>query len=470
RFAIVGAGRTQFTDEQFRQHALQAMDRFTEGEPIPMAARERFTRLLYYFVLDYQDADDFRRLASQLARLDHDLHLEDNLVFYLANPPNAYILIARQLREAGLTCPAGGLPPGAAERPTGGARRIVVEKPFGRDTASAEALNRELRGCFPEADIYRIDHYLGKETVQNLLVFRFANGIFEPIWDRRYVDHVQITVAETVGVEHRAAYYETAGALRDMIQNHLLQLLCLTAMEPPATLAPEAVRDEKTKVLEAIRPIPPDRVLRFAARGQYGPGYVAAMPVPGYREEPGVAPDSRVETFAALKLRVDNWRWAGVPFYLRSGKRLPKRVSEIAIQFKEVPHRLFHPDGDDQIEPNTLALRIQPNEGITLRFQAKAPGLGLSLRSVNMEFCYGTAFGQDGPDAYERLLLDCLLGDPTLFARADWVILAWRLLDPVLRFWESPASGPVEIYEVGTWGPRAGQRLLQRDGRRWRVL
>ena len=457
RFAIVGAGRTAFTDEEFREHARRAVQRFTRNGACDSRAWTAFASHLFYRRLDYDRTDDFRALGETLRELDRQFQLDDRFVFYLATPPDAYVRIAQQLRAAGLAADGGGV------------RRIVVEKPFGRDAASAAHLNEELLRCFPEREIYRIDHYLGKETVQNLLVFRFANGIFEPIWNRRYVDHVQITVAETLGIEHRAQYYETAGALRDMIQNHLLQLLCLTAMEPPGSLDPEAVRDEKTKVLQAIRPIPADEVERFAARGQYAPGYVEGRRVPGYREEPGVAPDSRVETFAAVKLPVHNWRWAGVPFYLRTGKRLPKPVSEIAIQFRAVPLALFD-DDEAATEPNVLALRIQPNEGISLRIQAKVPGLELRIRPVNMEFRYGTAFGQDVPDAYERLLLDCLLGDPTLFARSDWIDLAWRILDPVLQWWESPASGAIETYEAGTWGPPSAQRLIATDGRRWRSL
>jgi glucose-6-phosphate 1-dehydrogenase len=322
---------------------------------------------------------------------------------------------------------------------------------------------------FSEDQVYRIDHYLGKETVQNILVFRWANGIFEPLWNRNHVDHVQITVSETIGVEARGAYYEEAGALRDMIQNHILQLLCLVAMEPPVTFDADPVRDEKTKVLRAIRPIAPEEVDRLAVRGQYGPGFLGGRRVAGYREEPGVSPRSISETYAALELQVDNWRWAGVPFYLRTGKRLARRASEIAVQFKRTPHLVFRRDPEVLAEPNLLVLRIQPNEGMSLSFGAKLPGPELRIRPVEMDFDYGRAFGGEPPEAYERLLLDAMKGDATLYARGEWVDLAWELLQPVLDHWAS-AGDKLPAYEAGTWGPSEADALMERAGRTWRRL
>ena len=352
--------------------------------------------------------------------------------------------------------------------PPVGYRRIVIEKPIGHDLASARALNAVVGAAFDESQVYRIDHYLGKETVQNILVFRFANGIFEPLWNRAQVDHVQITVAESLGVEGRGAYYEEAGALRDMVQNHLLQLFCVVAMEPPATFAADHVRDEKTKVLRALRPIRAEDVDRLAVRGQYARGAILGEPVPGYREEPGVAPASTTETYAAVRLVVDNWRWAGVPFYLRSGKRLTRRLTEIAIQFRRPPQLLFGPLVD-QLLPNSLVLRIQPDEGIALRFAAKLPVQEFELRPVTMDFRYGTSFGMAAPEAYERLLLDAMRGDPTLFARSDWVEAAWEALAPIQAAW---VAGPPKLptYEAGSAGPREADELLAREGRRWRRL
>jgi glucose-6-phosphate 1-dehydrogenase len=351
-----------------------------------------------------------------------------------------------------------------------------VEKPFGRDLETARRLSTDLHHSFAEEQIYRIDHYLGKETVQNLLVFRFANGIFEPLWNRQYIDHVQITVAESIGVEGRGRYYEESGALRDIVQNHIMQLVALVGMEAPADFAAETVRDEKVKLLRAVRPILEEDVLVRTVRGQYGPGWVEGEQVPGYREESGV-PQSLRETFVAIKLDIDNWRWAGTPFYLRTGKRLPKRATEIAIQFREVPHSPFQghvtsalPASRDGIDPNLLVLRIQPDEGITLRFGAKVPGQALKIRSVSMDFLYGSAFLTESPEAYERLLLDCMLGDATLFARVDEVDEAWRFCTAILDGWRSrpPDREKLPNYEAGTWGPQEAQEMMQRDGRSWR--
>ena len=348
----------------------------------------------------------------------------------------------------------------------GGWRRIVIEKPFGHDLDSAKRLNREVGKVFRESQVYRIDHYLGKETVRNLLVFRFGNGIFEPLWNRRYVDHVQITVAESIGVENRGAFYEETGASRDVLQNHLLQLVSLVAMEPPATFEADALRDEKVKVLRAISSDPLNPATD-AVRGQYGPGWVAATQVPGYRQEPEVDPGSETETFVAARLTIDDWRWNGVPFYVRTGKRLPKRATEIAIQYREVPHRLFKEEG---IAPdaNLLAIRIQPDEGIMLRFGAKVPGLGLDIRAVTMDFTYGSAFNVDSPDAYETLILDALQGDASLFTRADEVEEAWGIVDPIISAWADAPPPEFPNYDAGTWGPPAADELPIRDGRRWR--
>ncbi|MGH9506879.1 MAG: glucose-6-phosphate dehydrogenase, partial [Terriglobales bacterium] len=353
-----------------------------------------------------------------------------------------------------------------------GWRRIVIEKPFGRDLASAQRLNQELHRVFHEDQIYRIDHYLGKETVRNVLIFRFANGIFEPIWNRRYVDHVQITVAESIGIEQRGKYYEEAGALRDMIQNHLTQVLSVIAMEAPVRFAAGPVRDEKIKVIHSIKPLAPGNdpqvLQRVAVRGQYGPGFVEGKPVPGYREEPDVAPDSTRETFVALRLEIENWRWAGVPFYLRSGKRMPKRASEVAVRFRRPPVRMFQDLATDGVDPNVLAIRIQPDEGISLRFEAKVPGTDMRLRPVNMDFQYGSSFGEPRPEAYETLLLDAMVGDGMLFARYDMVEAAWSVTTPLLQYWE--ATRPVDFpnYRAGTWGPKTADEFLEQAGREWR--
>jgi glucose-6-phosphate 1-dehydrogenase len=354
---------------------------------------------------------------------------------------------------------------GLVQEENGRWRRVIIEKPFGRDLDSARALNRDLGQVLTEAQIYRIDHYLGKETVQNILVFRFANGIFEPIWNRRYVDHIQITVAEDIGIERRGKYYEHAGALRDIFQNHLLQLLSIAAMEAPANFDADTVRDEKVKVLKSLHPID---VGTDIVRGQYGPGWIGGQPVAGYREEPDVAPDSTTETYVGVRLKIDNWRWADTPFYLRTGKRLPSRASEIAIQFKTAPHLPFAKTAIQGLAPNVLVMRIQPHEGASLKIAAKIPGPVMRLRTVNMDFFYGSAFLVESPDAYERLILDCMLGDPTLFAREDEVERAWSLVDAVETGWAAQAPPDFPNYAAGTWGPEAADALVERDGRRWR--
>jgi len=458
-FVVLALGRREMDDEDYRTEVRAALERFSRVQPLDEAVTAAFIERILYQRLDFDDAGAFDALATRLTGIDEEHATGGNRLFYLATQPSAFSEIVAQLGRVGLDHETHG----------GGWRRVVIEKPFGHDLESARRLNRDVGKVFRESQIYRIDHYLGKETVRNLLVFRFGNGIFEPIWNRRHIDHIQITVAESIGVEGRGAFYEETGASRDFLQNHLLQLLSLVAMEPPATFEANALRDEKVKVLRALQDVTPEIVRHDVVRGQYGPGWVGGAPVPGYREEPKVDPQSETETFVAAKLGIDDWRWSGVPFYVRVGKRLPKRSTEIAIQFKEVPHRLFVDSSSDP-EPNLLAIRIQPDEGIMLRFGAKIPGLGIDVRSVTMDFTYGSAFAVDSPDAYETLILDALLGDASLFTRADEVETAWAIVDPIISVWAD--DGPPEFpnYEAGSWGPAAADDLLARDGRRWRRI
>ena len=450
-FAIVAVARTEMSPDDFRRRMRQAVDEFGRVRPPSEAVWDRFARALTYLPGDPKDPVLYTRLETLLREIELSRGGPANRLFYCATPPSLYDDIVANLGASGLA------------RAEGGWTRIIVEKPFGHDLESARALNRQIARFFGEDQVYRIDHYLGKETVQNLLVLRFAHEIFEPLWNRNHVAHVQITVAEAIGVENRGAYYEEAGALRDMVQNHLLQLLCLIAMEPPVTFEAPPVRDEKNKVLRAIHPL--ERVEEIALRGQYTAGFVEGRHVVGYREEKGVAPDSRTETYAALKLSVDNWRWAGVPFYLRTGKRLARRASEIVIQFRRTPHMIFrrHPAG---VEPNVLVIRIQPDEGMALTVAAKVPGPDLNLASVTLDFRYGEVFGAQSPEAYERLLLDAIHGDATLYARGDWVEQAWAILEPVLRAWRDPTT-PLHPYEAGSWGPAQANALIAPDGA-WR--
>jgi len=460
-FAILGIGRQEISNDEFRAE----MKKSIEAGRRPGAESDEIVKALlqgcHYQKVVNEDPAASAAMHARLVEIDREHGTRGNRLFYLSTPPSAFSPILDRLREEREYARASE---------TNASRRVIVEKPFGRDYDSAVELNKQLLTAFDESEVYRIDHYLGKETVQNVLVLRFANAIFEPLWNSRYIDNVQISVAETLGVEGRGGYYEESGALRDMIQNHLLQLLTLIAMEPPASLDPEAIRDERKKVLRSLRPFSKEDIERRVVRGQYTAGSINGKRVPGYREEESVRPDSRTETYCAMKLHVDNWRWAGVPFYLRTGKRLPKKVSEVAIQFKEVPHRLFAGGGGPMFDTNVLALRIQPDEGIALKFGSKVPGYDIKIRPVKMDFQYGTAFGEAQPDAYERLVLDCLLGDPTLFIRGDIAEEAWKLVMPILDDWEAHGSGGLPTYDAGSYGPRDADLLLEREGREWRRL
>ena len=462
-FCIVGQSRTEMSHEEFRATMLEAMHKFGGDITVRDEEWRRFAYALYYLPADISQTDAFHPLTGLLDELASTHGTQGNNIFYLSVAPSLYVPVVHALAAAGL----GGRRAGKKVPWP----RIIVEKPFGRDLASAQNLNRELHAVFDESQIFRIDHYLGKETVQNIMVLRFANGIFEPLWNQKHVEHVQITNAETLGVEGRGGYYEEAGNLRDMVQNHMLQLASLVAMEPPISLDAEATRDERTKVLRAIRPFDTKNLDRCVVRGQYGPGWILGQKEPGYRQEPSVSPDSTTETFTALKLFVDNWRWADVPFYVRSGKRLGKSLTEIAIQFKRAPHRLFRQSGVEQaISPNILVLQIQPDEGISLKFATKQPGPTTQLRWLSMDFRYGTAFGVRSPSAYERLLLDSLVGDASLFARTDQVEVAWALIDPVLNAWADGPPPAFPNYAAGSWGPAASDELIEADGFAWRRL
>ncbi|HZY05715.1 MAG TPA: glucose-6-phosphate dehydrogenase [Anaeromyxobacteraceae bacterium] len=454
-FAIVGVGRRESDDAGLREELGRALRTFAT-RPVKDEVWADFRERLHYVRGDIEDPATYRRLADRLGELEREHRTGGNVLFYLATPPAEFAAVGRNLGAAGLS-----------REPNGTWRRVVVEKPFGRDLESARALNEALLRAMREDQIFRIDHYLGKETVQNILVFRFANGIFEPVWNRRYIDHVQITVAEDIGVEGRGAFYEQAGVLRDVVQNHMFQLLALVAMEPPSSLAAEAVRNEKVKVLEAIRPMQPEEVLQATVRGQYGEGFLQGKKVPAYRDEPDVAPASKVETYAALRLQVENWRWAGVPFYLRSGKRLAARDTLLSIQFRRPPLMLFRETGVEHIDPNRLDLRIQPDESIAIQVKAKIPGPTIQLRNVSLAFSYRDFGEQEVATGYERLLHDCMTGDASLFHRSDMVEAAWRVASPILDLWESLPARDFPNYAAGTWGPAAGDDLLARDGRRW---
>jgi len=454
RSYIVGFARSEMDDKTFRARMGDAVNAFSRHRPVYAAHWEAFASRLTYFRGDYKDATAFDGLAKHLDSRDSQFRLEGNRLFYLSTPPEVYESVSRLLGEAGLS-----------DEEHGRWVRLIIEKPFGRDLESAIALNSVVKQSWNEGQIYRIDHYLGKETVQNISVLRFANGIFEPIWNRNHIDHVQITASESLGVEGRAGYYEEAGVVRDMFQNHMLQLVSMVAMEPPAAFDADSVRGEKVKLLKAIHPIPLSQVDRFVVRGQYGAGKIAGEAVPGYREEPGVAAASKTETYMAARLLIENWRWSDVPFYVRSGKRLPKRASEISIVFKRVPHMMFRTA--ESISPNVLKLVIQPEEGITLSFEAKTPGQSVHLQSVVMDFRY-SAFGVTSIEAYERLLMDCMLGDQTLFDRSDSVEAAWTLMQPILDGWAAQPDPAFPNYAAGAWGPDDADDLIGVDGHRWR--
>jgi glucose-6-phosphate 1-dehydrogenase len=460
-FAVVGVARRAKSDDQFRSEMKEGVGQHSRRKPIDPALWTDFERGLSYVAGTFEDPTTYSKLREHLEGLDKERGTAGNRLFYLAVPPADFGVIMKNLKEAGLVAPPSANGSGAVWS------RVIIEKPFGHDLASAKELNDTVAQTFHESQVFRIDHYLGKETVQNLLVFRFANSLFEPLWNREHVDHVQITVAEEIGVEGRGKFFEQTGVTRDIVENHLMQLLCLTAMEPPISLAADAVRDEKVKVLRSLRAMERSQVQENVVRGQYSRGHVKGEDAPAYRDEPDVAKDSRVETFVAMRVHVDNWRWGGVPFYVRAGKRLPRRVTEIAIQFKKVPHGLFRaPDGG--ISPNVLTMRIQPDEGIALRFTTKEPGQATILRDVAMDFRYGAAFGSNTPEAYERLLLDAMRGEATLFTRRDEVEEQWSFMDHVLDAWRAEASAPPPVYPAGTWGPEQADDLLARDGRRWR--
>ena len=446
-FGIVGVARTPMADDEFREKMKQAVmehgrDEFRDDVWEELAAGMR------YVATDFADDGGEERVINCLNKLDEERGTSSNRVYYLAVPPSAIEAIVVAMGK---------------RRSTTGWTRLIVEKPFGYDLESARHLNAVIKEYFHESEIFRIDHYLGKETVQNMLVLRFANGIFEPIWNRQFVDHVQITVAESIGIEGRADYYERAGASRDIFQNHLLQLVALTAMEPPIDFSADSVRNEKVKVLKAMHTPGPKHVVR----GQYGPGFIEGEEVPGYREEPGVAADSQTETYVAAKLFVDNWRWADTPFYVRTGKRLPRRETTIAIQFKRAPHPPFEVDSEEGLRPNVLLVHVQPDEGVSLAIGAKVPGQGMTIRTVHMDFLYGGTFRTGLPEAYESLILDCLLGDATLFTRADEVEEQWAIVDAMVASWKRDRPN-FPNYAAGTWGPVAADELLHRDGRSWR--
>jgi glucose-6-phosphate 1-dehydrogenase len=455
-FAVVGVSRSPLGDDEFRRRMSEDLHKFETSEVDPERLEWLKSRLSY-MAGDLDEPDTYEKLAAKLREVDEQWHTGGSYLFYLALPPSQFAEIIGRLGAAKLT-----------GEEQGQWRRVVIEKPFGRDLDSARKLNHDIREVLEETQIFRIDHYLGKETVQNILAFRFANGIFEPIWNRRYIDHVQITVAETVGVESRGSYYEEAGALRDMVENHMFQLLALTAMEPPNSFAPDVVRDERVKILRAVRPILPEDVLRDTVRGQYDAGVVDGKPVPKYRSEPHVSPSSAVETFVALKLHIDNWRWADVPFYLRTGKRLPRRMSEVVIQFKRAPFMLFRDTPVEKLEPNRLVLHIQPDEGISLSFEAKVPGPVMELGQVRMHFQYSDYFGRSPETGYETLLYDCMTGDATLFQRSDLVEVGWSIVMPILDVWSALVPRSFPNYAADTWGPSAADDLLQANGRRWK--
>ncbi|MBD1865620.1 MULTISPECIES: glucose-6-phosphate dehydrogenase [Trichocoleus] len=456
-FAIVGVAHTPISQDDFRSKLNRDIHEFATVA-VDDQLWQQFEQRLYYLSGEFQDAKMYQQLHNLLTQVDQDCGTQGNYLFYLATSSNFFCDIIAQLGAAGLV-----------QEDNGHWRRVIIEKPFGHDLESARSLNQNISHVLKESQIYRIDHYLGKETVQNILVFRFGNGLFEPIWNREHIDHVQITVAETVGVEGRGNFYEGTGAVRDMMQNHLFQLLTMITMEPPVSFDADAVRDEKSKLLKSVQPFTAEMVQTQTVQGQYGEGTVNGKTVPAYRSEPRVAPDSTTETYAALKLTIDNWRWAGVPFYLRTGKCLSARVTEVVVQFKQVPSLLFRDTSIDHLTPNFLVLRIQPDEGISFQLGAKIPGPTMQIGAVKMDFCYADYFGTTPSTGYETLLYDCMIGDATLFQRSDNVELGWRIVSPILDVWAATSPQNFPNYTAGTWGPTQADALLERDGRQWRV-
>lgn len=453
QFQIIGVGR-ECSADYVRNDMRGRVDEFSRRGKTSDADWAKFAPSLDAVDGDFADAKTYQAIADKIQQTEKKWGAKASHIYYLSVPPTIVEMIVSNLGKAHLTKDVKR-------------ERVVVEKPFGRDYESAEQLNKNIMQWFTESQVFRIDHYLGKETVQNLLAFRFANALYEPIWNRRYIDHVQFTVGETVGVEARGSFYETAGALRDMIQNHMLQMMCLIAMEPPTSFDADEIRNKKVDVLRAIRPLDGADLYKRAVRGQYGPGWVDGQSVAGYRDEPDVASDSNTETYVALKLQVDNWRWQDVPFYLRTGKRLPQKISQVSIEFKPVPHQIFPSNAVEHWEPNRLIMNIQPKEGIQLRFQAKEPGKHMRLRTVSMDFYYEDTFKTEPPEAYETLLYDVMIGDTTLFMRADQSLTAWQLLAPVLDTWENVPSADFPNYAAGSWGPEPAEALIARDGRSW---
>ncbi len=456
--AVVGMARREKTDDDFRKEMGEAVRKHSR-QTVRDEIWDNFAKSLFYHISEFGDADGYKKLGERLAQIEKERGIGSNRLFYLAVAPDQFEPILKHLKAAGLN-----------KAEPGSWTRVIVEKPFGTDLATARHLNEIVSRAFPEESTYRIDHFLGKETAQNILVLRFANAIFEPLWDGRYIDHVQITAAETLGVEGRAGYYEGAGALRDMVQNHLLQLLCLVSMEPPTDLGADSIRDEKVKVVRSLRRLSKEDIATEVVRGQYAAGAISGKPVPAYREEKNVAPDSQTETFVALRLRIDNWRWADVPIYMRVGKRLPKSGTEISVHFKKAPSVLFNKESR-ALDHNVLVIRIQPDEGISLRMQAKVPGTSFRIEPVKMDFHYGTSFGKASPEAYERLLLDAMSGDATLFARRDEVEQAWAFIDAIEEAWAAAENAPpLTFHPAGSWGPDEADDLLAREGRAWRRL
>ncbi len=454
---ILGIGRNPMSEDEFQKMVREALESSKKIEHLDDEQWRKFSERLHYMAGELDDGNTYNQVSTRLEELAKE-GASKNRLFYLATPPSLFSMIVKQLGESGL----------ANEDEQWS--RIVIEKPFGRDLESAKALNAEVLQVFKESQVYRIDHYLGKETVQNILVFRFGNSMFEPIWNRNYVDYVEITAAESVGVGSRAGYYEEAGALRDMVANHLLQLLTLTAMEPPVAFDADSVREEKVQVLRSIRRLKPEQIAERTVRAQYGPGEIDGEKVKGYKEEEGVKPDSQTETYAAIEFQISNWRWSGVPFYVRTGKHLGRQLTEIAVHLKRTPQALFARTPDEEIDPNVIALRLQPNEGITVNFGAKRPGFEMQTATVHMDFCYASGFGVESPDAYEMLLLDVMQGEATLFIRSDEAEAQWRLITPIEEAWSKQPPPALPNYDAGSDGPAAADDLLARNGHRWRKL